>query len=255
MIRGMHLTKLRHQMKQIAPIFLVLSLFIAGCGGGDDSPYDEGLTPPEEAEDTPIQNPESVTLVFPFQDSECEEGTDITDDESNVTFEWQKADHTDSYELIVKNLNTSVQEKYTTTQENLAVRLKRGVPYEWYVSSISNLVGFTADSEVWRFYNQGPGTESHVPFPAVVVSPTQNAQHNLPLVDLVWSGTDVDDDITGFDVYFGLQNPPVNKLADNTPNSSVTNIQVSVGTYYWYVVTRDSAGNASESQLFHFTVR
>lgn len=248
-------------MKQIAPIFLVLSLFIVGCGGEDDSPSIESQKPVEEgeseeaAEDTTIKNPESVTLVFPFQDSECEEGTDITEDESKVTFEWQKADHTDSYVLVLKNLNTYVQEKYTTTQAKLAVRLKRGVPYEWYVTSKSNSVSFTLDSEVWRFYNQGPGTESHVPFPAEVLSPAQNGEHNFHLVDLVWSGSDVDNDITGYDVYFGIQDPPVNKLADNTQNSSVTNIQVSVAKYYWYVVTRDSAGNESESQMFNFVVR
>lgn len=247
-------------MKQIASIFLVLSLFLVGCGGRDDGPSIESQKPvaeegEKEEEAATDNDPEVVTLVFPFQDSECEEGTDITEDESNVTFEWQKADHTDSYELVVKNLNTNVQEKYAVSQEQLAVRLKRGAPYEWYVTSKSNSVSYTVDSEVWRFYNQGPGTENHVPFPAEVVSPAHKGEHNFHLVDLVWSGSDVDNDITGYDVYFGIQNPPEYKLADNTENSSVTSIQVSNAEYFWYVVTRDSAGNESESQIFNFIVR
>ncbi len=248
-------------MKQLVPIFLVLSLFILGCSRGDDSPPTTGQEVVGEGgeegkvEDPSLKNPDSATLVFPFQASECEEGTDITEDESTVTFEWQKADRTDSYELVVKNLNTYAQERYTANQEHLAVRLKRGVPYEWYVTSKSNAVSFTANSEVWRFYNQGPGTENHVPFPAEVISPAHNGEHNFHVVDLIWSGSDVDNDITGYDVYFGIQNPPVNKLAENTQNTSVTNIQVSLATYYWYIVTRDSAGNESESQIFNFVVR
>ncbi|PKA97767.1 hypothetical protein B0O79_1436 [Flavobacteriaceae bacterium MAR_2009_75] len=244
-------------MKQIVSIYLVLSLLIVGCSSGDDNPPMPSQEPVGEVDEegTTINNPESVTLVFPFQASECEEGTDITENESTVTFEWQKADYTDSYELVIKNLNTYVQERFTATQENMAVRLKRGVPYEWYIISKSNSVNFTENSEVWRFYNQGSGTQNHVPFPAEVVSPENNGEHNFHIVDLVWSGSDVDNDIMGYDIYFGIQNPPVHKLADNTPNRSVTNIQVSVATYYWYIVTRDSAGNESESQIYSFIVR
>lgn len=125
-------------MKQLIPIFLLAFIFVIGCNSSGDSP-----PVPDEP-----QSPQSAALVFPFKDSECEGGADITDEESTVTFEWQKSDYTDSYELTLTNLDSGTMENHSSTRENLSIRLQRGVPYKWYVVSKSNSLEATAKSEV-----------------------------------------------------------------------------------------------------------
>ena len=73
-------------------------------------------------------------------------------------------------------------------------------------------------------------------------------------VTLQWNGSDVDDDIIGYDVHFGSAiEPPV-----YASDISVNQLSVSVmsGTiYYWNVVTKDAAGNTSESGVYQFLVQ
>lgn len=98
------------------------------------------------------------------------------------------------------------------------------------------------------------GVENYIPFPAQAVSPSDNATFSATNVDLVWSGLDIDNDIVAYDVYFGLNNPPVNLLLNDGPEELISSVPVLTGKYYWFVVTKDSAGNESESQIFGFRI-
>jgi hypothetical protein len=105
------------------------------------------------------------------------------------------------------------------------------------------------------FYNEGPGIENYAPFPADVVAPKRGAQvENTGTVSLEWTGSDVDNDIDEYEVFFGTVNPPTNSLVTTT--STTTNTSVNANTvYYWYVVTTDVAGNTSTSETFEFKVK
>lgn len=79
---------------------------------------------------------------------------------------------------------------------------------------------------------------------------------SIPLtsaVTLEWNGSDVDNDIVVYDVYFGTENPPSLNTNDITDSQII--LPVSSNTInYWNIINRDSEGNTSESGVFQFRV-
>jgi len=124
--------------------------------------------------------------------------------------------------------------------------------YKWYVISIKG--SRTEESETWQFYNAGPGVQSYAPFPAAILAPSM--AQPIPTTNSVilqWTGSDVDADIVGYDVYFGTIETPSLLLSELITNE--TTVDVSSNTiYYWKVITKDSLGNTSDSGLYQFKV-
>lgn len=225
---------------------------ILSCGGGGSDTPGSTPTPSPTPEATA---PKAATLVFPENNTTCNEGAIVNDAVSKVNFQWNAAEDTDSYELRLKNLDTDVTTVHASSASNTTIDLDRGVPYSWFVKSKSNTVTATATSATWKFYNQGPGVESYAPFPAEVVSPVRGSTiSGATTVSLVWTGSDVDEDIASYEVYVGTIAPPTNSVA--TTSATTTAIEVEVGkTYYWRVKTIDETGQNSLSELFEFKVK
>ena len=218
-------------------------LLIAACGG------DGGGDPPPELP------PSATSLIFPGDNTECNEGTVLSDIESRVTFMWNASENTDSYTLNLRNLNTGLTQTFNTGNMQLDVILLRGIPYAWSVTSRADGVSQVAQSSEWRFYNAGLAVENYAPFPAGLNSPGMGTAVDAVSgeVNLAWAGEDIDGDITDYDIYFGTDNPPAT-LAENTSNTSLDVAVISGDVYYWIVISRDSAGNTSTSEVFEFRV-
>ena len=231
-------------LKTTIAFTLFLSIVACGGGGGDDT-----IEPV-------INDPTSATLVFPQADSECTEGSSVSDTESTVTFKWGSAMHADSYGLLLKNLNTGNSTTFTSNNPTLPIKIKRGTPYSWHIISKSKTSTKTATSATWKFYNAGAASSSYAPFPAELLSPLNNTNITPTdnLIALDWAGSDVDNDIESYTLYLGETNTPsVHQAAIS--ESIVENITVVSGkTYYWKVDTKDVTGNISTSDLFKFTI-
>ncbi len=203
-----------------------------------------------------LPSPDKALLSFPAQNAACTTGTIISGTQSAITFTWGSAANTDNYLIGIKNLLTQVVHYKKTTSAQLTDTLLRNTPYSWFVVSKSKLVTDTAKSDVWKFYNAGPGTVAYAPFPADVVSPTLNQTVTATggTVNLTWKGSSIDNDITGYDVYFGTAtSPPL--LRSNVTDMFLNNVAVTSGaTYYWKIVTKDIPGNTSDSGVFTFKV-
>jgi hypothetical protein len=96
---------------------------------------------------------------------------------------------------------------------------------------------------------------AHAPFPADNLIPSlgQTISSTNNKVTLSWTAIDIDNDIAGYDVYFGtLSVPALYKKNLTTP---VLDVAVTPATkYYWKVITKDAVGNTSESDVIQFTV-
>lgn len=216
---------------------------LTSCSGGKDN-----------LDDNPLGIPSMATLVFPDNNLECTEGIVINDAQSTVTFQWQIASNTSSYEVNLRNLETNSSATTTSTTNEASITLERGVPYEWFVVSRSDGADATAKSDTWRFYNQGPGFASYAPFPASVVSPTSGQTVNAASsINLEWQGSDVDNDLIEFEVLFGTNNNLTTTLG-STSQSAISATISSGQTYYWRVISKDAAGNTSQSEVFDFKV-
>ena len=225
----------------ILPVFLLLS-----CGKTE--PVSVGPEPV-------VPDPLAAVLVFPDNNTECNEGNILNETQSSVTFRWNASQNTDSYELNLRNLNNNNVSTTNASTNEATITLLRGTPYEWFIVSKANETVVTASSEKWKFYNQGPGIENYAPFPAVVISPLRGSTVTSTggNITLEWNGSDVDNDITEFDILFGTENIP-STLLGTTSDSTIDATVVSGQIYYWRVITKDSEQNSSESEIFEFRV-
>lgn len=231
--------------------------FIIACssssgGGSDDNGPVGGNDDPD-----PVPAPTSATLVFPEDDTECNTGVVDPNNEnfSTVTFEWNASQNTDSYTVTVTNLNTLSSMLANSNNTEAEITIERGVPYEWFVTSRAQGTSETAVSGAFRFYNEGPGIENYAPFPAEAINPARGANIAATgTITLEWSASDVDDDIVEYEVFFGTDADPQTSLG-TTAESNFPDVAIAAGTtYYWRVVTTDSQGNTSTSEVFEFRV-
>lgn len=199
-------------------------------------------------------NPVAASLIFPDNNQECNQGVDVSATQSSVTFRWTASANTDSYNIVVKNLNTLSTTSLSSLVNELAITIEKGTPYSWYVISEKTNSLETAQSETWKFYNAGDPIESYASFPADLISPAMGSiLTGITTQNLSWTGSDIDNDIVSYDVFFDTANPPTT-LEGNTVSSNM-DVTVAVGnTYYWRVVTIDSQGNNSQSEIFEFKV-
>ncbi|MDG1729012.1 MAG: hypothetical protein P8K68_12490 [Algibacter sp.] len=196
--------------------------------------------------------PAAANLVFPNNNTECNEGIVVSETETDVLFEWQEATNASSYVLTITNLNAGTSREIKTISNKVLIRILRGTPYSWVVKS-KGIGNETADSDTWKFYNAGLPEESHPPFPADAVSPKIGSSVDEGAITLQWETTDVDNDIASYTVLLDTTNQPVTEAGNSSVNS--LNVTVTSGqVYYWKVITTDEIGNASHSPVFQFRV-
>ncbi len=232
------------KLRNIAIGLILINFFIA-CGGSDDG--DDGA-PPE-----PTAPPSAASLVFPENNTECNEGTILSETQSEITFRWNASENTDSYTVALKNLSTGNSQNINSTVPEVAITIDRGTPYSWSVTSKAEGTNIIAESAVWKFYNAGLALENHPPFPAEALFPNIGSSVPAGPIDLSWEANDLDQDISSYDLLLDQNNPPTT-LLETTASNSFTFTGVSGTVYYWRVITTDQVGNASTSEVFQFKV-
>lgn len=226
-----------------ALFFLSIYFLLFGCGKDNSAPAKS-------------QKPTAAKLIFPFENFLCNVGTDITPTESTILFEWEKGENNDKYELILKNLTTGAFTSYPTTNTEIPIVLERLTPFKWYVISKSNFVIDTTHSATWKFFNAGAAVASYAPFPAEILSPAMAAKitTTASVITLDWTGSDVDNDIVGYDVYFGTTDSP-SMIETDLKESILNNVSIQRNTiYYWKIITKDASGNKSDSGVYQFKI-
>jgi hypothetical protein len=231
-----------NRFKKIIPLFALLTIIAISCSTDED-----------ENTIVAIDLPSAAMLIFPDNNTECNEGVIVSDTETDVLFKWGETTNTSSYILTITNLNDATSQEIKTSSNEFLIRVLRGTPYSWIVRSKASIGNEMVDSETWKFYNAGLSEESHPPFPAEATSPQIGSSIDEGEVTLQWEATDVDNDIVSYTVLLGKTNSldtEVGKPMTNSLKVTVTSGLV----YYWKVITTDTRGNESHSQIFQFRV-
>ena len=216
-------------------ILLVCALLALGCKKDPPSP------------------PGKVTLLSPAKNSECSAIDSESGNTNLVEFSWQAASHTESYVLQVNELNSGTGQMKTTTALSEILAIEKGTPFSWNVTATNRAVTEKSVSETWYFFS--PGTEtSYAPFPVEVLRPN-GPKAFIDVneeVSLEWVGADLDEDIDGYELFFGTENPPTlhASLTSNQTSAKVAAITKTV--YYWRVITKDQEGNTSDTGVLSF---
>jgi len=231
-------------MRKLKIALAVIVLSVSACG------------PDLDLVQAVLLPPSKVELIFPEENSECTAGIIISETESEVIFDWSDAEVTDGYIISLTNLTTGQEQLFESDSSSLPIRMLRGTPYRWRVDTFLNDSEEIVSSDIESFYNAGPGVQSFIPFPATAIFPKNGELVNSDdsTITLQWDTSDLDNDITEYDIYFGTESdPPL--LESALPTNSLANVGVAQGEiYFWRVVTRDTQGNESNSELFTFEV-
>ena len=235
-------------MKRITLVLLIISTI--ACKKGKGPSGDDGTTPP-------VLSPAIAVLVAPASNAPCTEGQVVSATVSSIQFSWNSAANAESYEVHIKNLLNNTTSTQSTTTTQLSVNLDRGTPYSWYVVSKSSKTTTTAQSSTWKFYNADEGSVSYAPYPADQLVPSMGASVTAVdgKVSLSWVAEDADNDILNYDVYLGTSAANMIKIKEGLSMSTAGDVAVTSGsTYYWKVLTKDSKGNTSSSDVLSFKV-
>lgn len=207
-------------------------------------------------DDTP-KVPKAVSLVFPDNNSECIAGISRSQTTSEVEFVWEATAHAARYDLTVTRIGSGVFESVTTSNTRASLVLDKGAAYSWQVRARNASGQEGPAGPVWQFYNAGAET-TYPPFPAVIKSPGSGESvtpDKSGEVVLLWSGADADNDLAGFEVYFGTDASSLVLRTALTPDQTSYAVGVASGTiYFWEIVSRDAEGNTSRSGVYSFRV-
>lgn len=238
-------------MKRIFLYLFVIGGMISCAPPADPAPTP---TPPTPT----VNNPGVAALSSPAKNKTCEDGVSISANTSEVTFTWAASTDTESYDLIITDLNTNVATTLTgITTTSRKVTLNKAVPYSWRVISKSTKTTNTSTSETWNFYLAGAGISNFAPFPATILSPkTALVSPTNGKVTLSWNGVDPENDALVYTVFIdkvdGKQEPPA---AQKNITAKTIDVSVEVGqVYYWRIKTSD-AQNSSYTIVYQFKVQ
>ncbi|MEY4383753.1 MAG: hypothetical protein RI995_1295 [Bacteroidota bacterium] len=200
--------------------------------------------------------PSAATLSIPANNELCLSGSKLNDTYTEVSFEWQAAQNTTSYDVVITNLNTNISQTSLSKTNKTTIILEAGIPYSWNVISKSSTSNTTATSATWKFYLSGNGKANLAPYPADGLVPKSGA--SVGLVDgkatFSWTGQDPDSNTLSYEVYLDTDINKVSKheVAPIKSSTNTTSIPLKSGQiYYWQVKTFD--GNLSSfTQVFSF---
>ena len=236
--------------------FLFTLTLIIGCGGGggEEGGGDTG------GGDVTVNPPAKSTLSAPANNKTCETGTSVSSTQSDVDFTWGVTADTDSYDLKITDLNSSVAtNKSGLTTTSTKVALDKGVPYSWIVTSKSTKSSVTTPSDTWKFYLEGTGVANYAPFPADLKAPTSGStvKRTDGKATFTWEGSDPDSgDTLAYTLYVDTTD------GKQTPSSAQTDLSVltldmaldAATTYYWRVKSSDGT-NSSYSTVYTFKTK
>ncbi len=235
-------------MKNLNIILGVLFLIaIISCDKDDDNIIEEEAKVPGD-----------VLLIAPLKNQTCEEGVDVSDDLSKITFEWNGSENTETYDLIITDSESGneVVSFLNLTSPTRKVDLAKDKSYSWEVIAENSETTETGTSEIWNFYLVGDPQSNYAPFPAEIRTPEQSASVELSdgKVVLEWQGADPDenDELT-YTVYIdkvdGEQEPP-----EDLQNITGTSVEIELDeneTYFWRIKSSDGQ-NSSFSPVHYF---
>jgi hypothetical protein len=98
---------------------------------------------------------------------------------------------------------------------------------------------------------------NYAPFPTELISPRSGANITPDVNNLVilnWKGSDVDGDLSRYEVYLDKTNA-TNLISTLDFEANDTSLEVEVEnntTYYWKIIALDANGNQSNSGVYAF---
>lgn len=163
------------------------------------------------------------------------------DEPFRTKLRWKESTNSDrdpiTYDVYfdTRNPPTGLIETNTTLRELQLPPLAKGENFYWQVVAKDGKTEVRGD--VWHFKT----VPNKLPTKPTIVSPLRSQTKVVTRLSLVWGeSTDADGDAVTYDVYFGTQNPPRNRISTSQRETRDTLPVLEFDTkYYWQVVSKD----------------
>ena len=193
-------------------------------------------------------SPVSAILIFPENNTDCNEGNIISSTKSEVTFRWNSSENTDNYLLKIILVEDSIIQIINTNLPQATAVLERGKIYNWQVISQKNTSLVDGNSSIWSFYNSGVASENNIPFQAELIYPEQDENILAGQITLNWISSDLNNDVTENHILMDNYYPPTSIRGISSEDSFDILVQP-FNIYYWQIVTNDQSGSKSFSNI------
>ena len=222
---------------------LIISAFIISCAGSNSE---------DEIDLSVVENnvPSLPNLIAPENNVLCLN--------NEVLLKWQASEDADgdeinyTVEISEDNEFLKIDQTLITTSNFITVFLEKGKAYYWRVKASDKLNETKGYSVYFKFYTEGKAVQNYAPYLPELISPALNSVQQSASVILKWNAVDVDNDVLSYDVYFGKENPPLQKVGSNQAASQLSVNVNSSTNYYWKVVVLDSKGGKTIGQVWNF---
>ncbi|MEQ5790319.1 hypothetical protein J4E06_04590 [Muricauda sp. NFXS6] len=220
-------------------IYGCIVVLLSSCGGGDGG--EQPSPEPEPTNDLPM----AVTGTLPANGEPCSDYEEVPSDESKVliAFNWNEAQFADSYELAVLEGSSEIF-KNTYSNVETQVELQRGKTYTWSVTAI-NEFGETSGS-TYSFATPGIPLGNYAPYAAEI---SVDFDTETMEMSVSWLGKDEDGDTLVYDVKVLENNNTLFEEVDYSTDSLGPIQFVSGETYVVEVISKDTSGNFSISNI------
>lgn len=199
--------------------------------------------------------PGTSSLSLPENDKACEVG-EVNGNLASVTFNWEAAENTDLYDIVLTNQATGDSTTYSDIEgTETSLELERAQAYTWKV--VAKNCANSSSSDEWQFYLAGEAAQNAAPFAATAVSPTPGATASPTdgKLTIQWEATDPDEDTLTYTLMLStsetFEEDDTAIFADLTSDSQ--EVEVTEGIYYWKVVAADESISVT-SDVFSFRV-
>ena len=222
---------------------LILGAFMLSCAGSSSE---------EEVVLLVVENniPSLPSLIAPENNLLC------TNNE--VILKWQASEDADgdeiNYTIEISEDDGFIEINHSLNTKNntIAVSLEKGKAYYWRVKATDKLNETKGYSGVFKFYTEGKAVQNYAPFLPELIAPALNSVVQSSSVLLKWNAVDVDNDVLTYDVYFGQENPPLQKVGNAQTDPQLSVNVISSTTYYWKVIALDGKGGKTIGQVWRF---
>ena len=221
-------------------IYSVFAFLLLGACSGSDNQNEGGAAPSVPALVSPpnyslcVENP----VLFQW-------GISKDPEEDSIDYEVQIAQDEAFASNVVSLSGVSTQK---------SIPLEANAIYYWRVKATDVQGNSSAYSSVYKMHSEGLATTNHLPFAPELVAPILDTEVESSDATLEWTAVDVDaDNVLTYDLYFGTDNPPVEKVATDiaTPTHAVS--LEATTTYFWRVEVKDGKGGQAMGQVWSFS--
>ncbi|UCF49076.1 MAG: PKD domain-containing protein, partial [Thermoplasmatales archaeon] len=126
--------------------------------------------------------------------------------------------------------------------------LELGTKYYWQIISWDEYE-YSTVGPLWNFTTR----TNDPPYTPKNPIPTNNSENVSIYADLKWDGGDPDGDSVGYDIYFGIENPPPLEKVGHTSTTYEPGDMNFTTIYYWKIISYDEFDTISEGPLWTFS--